>query len=84
NLFLWLTAELSIIACDLAEVLGAALALHLLFGVPLLVGVGLTAFDTLVVLGLKGHGFRQLEAIVIGLLSTIALCFAGQLILVGP
>jgi manganese transport protein len=84
NVFLWLMAELSIIACDLAEVLGAALALHLLFDLPLLAGAGLTAFDTLIVLGLKSHGFRQLEAIVLGLILTIATCFAIELALVGP
>lgn len=84
NVFLWLMAELSIIACDLAEVLGAALALHLLFDLPLLAGAGLTALDTLIVLGLKSHGFRQLEAIVLGLILTIATCFGIELALVGP
>ncbi|MTJ79465.1 MAG: divalent metal cation transporter [Telmatospirillum sp.] len=84
RLFLWITAELAIVACDLAEVLGAALALNLLFGLPLLWAVGVTAFDTMIVLGLKGHGFRQLEAIVVGLMGTIALCFAIQLVLIGP
>ncbi|AVG14932.1 Nramp family divalent metal transporter [Chromobacterium sp. TRC.1.1.SA] len=77
----WLSAEVSIIACDVAEVLGCALAFKLLFGVPLLWGVGLTAFDTLIVLGLKGRGFRQLEAIVLGLIATITLCFLAQLAL---
>lgn len=84
NIFLWLMAELSIIACDLAEVLGAALALHLLFDLPLLAGAALTALDTLIVLGLKSHGFRQLEAIVLGLILTIATCFGIELALVGP
>ncbi|AUH53368.1 divalent metal cation transporter [Chromobacterium sp. ATCC 53434] len=77
----WLSAEVSIVACDVAEVLGCALAFKLLFGVPLAWGVGLTAFDTLIVLGLKGRGFRQLEAIVLGLVATIALCFLAQLAL---
>jgi len=80
---LWLLAELSIIACDLAEVLGCALALHLLFGIPLLGGAALTAFDTLLVLGLKAHGFRQLEAVAVGLIATIALCFGIELALTG-
>ncbi|BCM25867.1 Nramp family divalent metal transporter [Methyloradius palustris] len=81
---LWLMAELAIIACDLAEVLGTALAFHLLFGCSILVGVLLTAFDTLIVLGLKGRGFRQVEAIVLGLILTIALCFCIELILIQP
>lgn len=80
---LWLLAELAIIATDIAEVLGAALALHLLLRVPLWVGVLLTGLDTLIVLGLKGHGFRQLEAIVLGLIATITLCFGVQLLIVG-
>jgi manganese transport protein len=84
NLALWLMAELAIVACDVAEVLGSALAIHLLFDMSLLNAILLTAFDTLIVLGLKGHGFRQVEAIVLGLVSTIGLCFAAQLWLVGP
>ncbi len=77
----WLGAEISIVACDIAEVLGCALALKLLFGLPLPWGVTLTAFDTLIVLGLQGRGFRQIEAIVLGLIVTIAACFAVQLAL---
>lgn len=84
NRFLWLMAELAIVATDVAEVLGAALALHLLFGIPLSAGILVTAFDTVLVLGLKGHGFRQVEAIVLGLVGTIGVCFAVQLVLVGP
>jgi len=84
NKALWLMAEISIIACDLAEVLGSALALHLLFGISLLSGVAITAFDTVIVLGLQGKGFRQVEAIVLGLIATIGLCFAVELIMVGP
>ncbi len=80
----WLLAELSIIATDLAEVLGAALAFHLLLGVSITVGVGLTAFDTLIVLALQGANFRRLEAIVLGLIATIAACFAVELILIKP
>lgn len=83
NTTLWILAELAIIACDLAELLGAALALHLLFGISLLAAVGITAFDMLLVLGLKGHGFRQIEAVVLGLMGTIGACFAVELLLVG-
>lgn len=76
---MWIFAELSIIACDLAEVLGCALAFNLLLGVSLPVGVLLTALDTLIVLGLKGRGFRQVEAIILGLVITIAACLLAQL-----
>jgi len=81
---LWLMAEVAIIACDVAEVLGSALALHLLFGVSLVTGIVVTAFDTLIVLGLKGKGFRQVEAIVLGLVATIGACFAVELAIAGP
>ena len=81
---LWAMAEVAIVACDVAEVLGSALALHLLFGVSLALGIVITAFDTLLVLGLKGKGFRQVEAIVLGLVATIGTCFAIELALVGP
>ena len=84
NRMLWILAELSIVACDVAEVLGSALALHLLFGMALLTGIALTAFDTLIVLGLKGKGFREVEAIVLGLVVTIGACYAVELALVGP
>ncbi len=82
--FLWLGAELAIVACDLAEVLGSALALHLLLGVSIPVGIAITAFDTLIVLGLQGAGFRRVEAIVFGLVLTIAGCFAVELALSQP
>ena len=84
NLFQWGMAEISIIACDLAEVLGAALAFHLLLGIPLLGGVALTALDTLIVLGLKGQKFRELEAIVLGLVATIGLTYIVELWLIAP
>ncbi|TCS13561.1 Nramp family divalent metal transporter [Caulobacter sp. BK020] len=80
----WLLAEIAIIACDIAEVLGSALAFKLLLGVPLWAGVLLTGLDTVIVLGLKGKGFRQLEAIILGLVGTIGICFLVQLILVRP
>lgn len=82
NRFLWLTAELAIVACDVAEVLGSALALHLLLRVSILVGIAITALDTVVVLGLQGQGFRQVEAIVLGLIATIGICFAVELAMV--
>ena len=84
NRFLWIGAELAIIACDLAEVLGGALALHLLFGVSISTGIAITAFDTILILGLQGAGFRRVEAIVLGLVLTIAGCFAIELFLVKP
>jgi manganese transport protein len=80
----WALAEIAIIACDIAEVLGSALAFKLLLGIPLWAGVLLTALDTVIVLGLKGKGFRQLEAIILGLVGTIGVCFLAQLILIKP
>ena len=73
----WFSAEVSIIACDVAEVLGCALAFNLLLGVPLVWGILLTVLDTLIVLGLKGRGFRQIEAIVLGLIVH-SLMYAAQ------
>ncbi len=84
NRFLWIGAELAIVACDLAEVLGSALALHLLFGVSVPVGIAITAFDTILVLGLQGAGFRRVEAIVLGLVATIAGCFVIELAMSQP
>ncbi len=84
NLMLWLGAEVAIVACDLAEVLGSALALHLLFGVSIPVGIAITAFDTLLVLGMQGAGFRRIEAIVLGLVTTIFVCFLVELLIVQP
>ena len=82
NRFLWLMAELAIVACDVAEVLGSALALHLLLRVSIMAGIAITAFDTLLVLGLQGQGFRKVEAIVLGLIVTIGVCFAVELAMV--
>jgi len=80
--FLWIMAELAIVACDVAEVLGSALALHLLLRVSIMAGIAITAFDTLLVLGLQGQGFRKVEAIVLGLIVTIGVCFAVELAMV--
>jgi manganese transport protein len=84
SIFLWVVCELAIAACDLAEVLGSAVALKLLFGIPLLAGVVLTALDVLVVLALQGRGFRLIEAFVITLTATIAACFAYEIFFARP
>jgi manganese transport protein len=81
---LWILAEIAIAATDLAEVIGAALALNLLFGIPLLWGVLLTAADVLIVLAAQRLGFRYIEAIVTALILTIAGCFASELVLSEP
>jgi manganese transport protein len=81
---LWLIAETAIIATDLAEVIGAAIGLELLFGIPLVFGVVLTALDVFLVLTLQRLGFRWLEAFVGALLIVIAVAFAGQLVLARP
>jgi manganese transport protein len=81
---LWMLAELAIAATDLAEVVGAAIALELLFGIPLAWGVALTAFDVLVVLYVQRLGFRYVEAIVVALVVGIAGCFAIELSMVRP
>ena len=81
---LWVIAELAIAACDLAEVIGTAIALQLLFNIPLPWGVTLTALDVLVVLWLQGKGFRLLEAMVIALVAVVGVCFLFELILSRP
>lgn len=81
---LWLLSEVAIIACDLAEVIGSAVALKLLFGIPLIWGVCCTALDVLLILGLMRHGFRKLEAVVITLVATISVSFAINLLLAHP
>ena len=84
TLTLWALAEIAIIACDLAEVLGTAIALKLLFGLPLAWGVVITAFDVFLILALQRYGFRTLEAVIIALLAVIAACFAFELIHARP
>ena len=84
NVALWLLCEIAIVACDLAEVLGAAIALNLLFHIPLLVAVGITSLDTLLVLWLQRLGIRYLEAVVLGLIAVIAVCFAAEIRLAHP
>ncbi len=84
SIFLWVVCEIAIAACDLAEVLGSAVALKLLFGLPLLAGVIITALDVLLVLALQGRGFRWVEALVITLIATIAACFAYEIFFARP
>ncbi len=81
---LWVLCEIAIVACDLAELLGSALALNLLFGIPMALGVCLTALDVLLLLFLQNKGFRYTEAIIIVLVATIAVCFGIQLVLSRP
>ena len=84
NLALWLLCEVAIAACDLAEVIGSAIALNLLFGIPLPVGIVVTALDVLLVLLLQNKGFRLLEALVIALIATIAGCFLFEIVIARP
>jgi manganese transport protein len=84
GIFLWVVCEIAIAACDLAEVLGSAVALKLLFGLPLLAGVLITAFDVLIVLALQGRGFRLIEAFVVTLIASIAACFAYEIFSAQP
>lgn len=81
---LWLLAEIAIIATDIAEVIGTAIGLNLIFGIPLEIGVVFTALDVFLILYLQKLGFRWLEAFVIGLLAVIAACFAIQIGLADP
>ncbi len=81
---LWIACELAIIACDLAEVIGTAIALKLLFGIPLTVGALITALDAFLILVLMNRGFRFLEAFVGALLLVIALCFLVQIVAAAP
>src|SRR4051794_25247332 len=81
---LWVICELAIAACDLAEIIGSAIALYLLFHIPLIVGVCITALDVLVVLFLQNKGFRYIEALVITLIAVIGGCFAWELIASRP
>lgn len=84
SLVLWVLCEVAIAACDLAEVIGSAIALNLLFGLPLIWGVCLTALDVLAILYLQHRGFRWLEAIVVILIATIGSCYLLEIIFVKP
>ena len=79
NVLLWVLCEIAIAACDLAELLGSAIALQLLFGLPLIWGVAVTALDVLGLLFLQSKGFRYVEALVIMLVATIGACFAAEI-----
>jgi manganese transport protein len=84
NFSLWILAEIAIAACDLAEVLGMAIGLQLLFGLPLVWGVTLTVADTLLLLVLQSYGIRKIEAFIIGLVGIIGLAFLIEMVLAKP
>lgn len=84
NFVLWVLCEIAIAACDLAELLGSAIALQLLFGIPLIWGVCITALDVLVLLFLQNRGFRYVEALVITLVATVGVCFTAEILFARP
>jgi manganese transport protein len=84
SIFLWIICELAIAACDLAEVIGSAIALNLLFHIPLPWGIAITALDVLLILYLQNKGFRLVEALVIALIGTIAACFLFEILIAKP
>jgi manganese transport protein len=84
GLALWVICEVAIAACDLAEVIGSAIALNLLFHIPLLWGVCLTSLDVLAILYLQHRGFRYLEIVVVALIGTIGVCYLLEIIMVRP
>jgi manganese transport protein len=84
NIVLWLFAEIAIAACDLAEVIGSAIALQLIFGLPLIAGVIITSLDVFVILLLERRGFRYLEAFVMVLIATIGILFGIEIVLSRP
>jgi manganese transport protein len=81
---LWILCELAIAACDLAEVIGTAIGLNLLLGIPLIYGVIITGFDTMLFLVIQNFGIRKMEAFIISLVATIGLCFAAEVFLSSP
>jgi manganese transport protein len=84
NIGLWVLCEIAIAACDLAEVIGSAIGLNLLFGIPLPWGIAITSLDVLLVLYLQNKGFRMLEVLVIILIATVALCFLFEIFISRP
>ena len=84
GVLLWIGCEIAIAACDLAEVIGSAIALNLLFHIPMAIGIIITAADVLIVLYLQNKGFRLLEALVIALIATVGACFLFEIILSQP
>ncbi|MDP3495339.1 MAG: Nramp family divalent metal transporter [Hyphomonadaceae bacterium] len=81
---LWVLCEGAIVACDLAEVIGSAIALNLLFGLPLVAGVCLTTLDVFLILALQRFGVRKLEAFIVGLIVIIGVCFAAEMVFAKP
>ena len=84
NFFNWLLAEIAIASCDLAEVIGMAIGLQLLFHIPMLMGVSITVLDTLLILVLQKHGIRKMEAFILALIATIGFAFIAELIFAKP
>jgi manganese transport protein len=84
SVMLWVLCEIAICACDLAEVIGSAIALNLLFGIPLIWGVCLTSLDVLAVLYLQNKGFRYIEALVVTLMALIGICFGLEILFSNP
>ena len=84
SFWLWVLCEIAIVACDLAELLGSAIALQLLFGIPLSWGVCIMALDVVVLLLLQKKGFRYTEALIICLVATIGACFAAEILFSRP
>jgi manganese transport protein len=84
SFILWILCEIAIVACDLAELVGSAIALQLLFGIPLTIGVCITAIDIIVILLLQSKGFRYVEALIITLITVISGCFIAELIFSRP
>src|SRR5512139_3342000 len=83
-LVLWVLCEIAIVACDLAEVLGTAIGLNLLFGIPLMLGVLVTVADVLLLLYFQHLGIRKVEAFILALVATVGLCFVVEIILAKP
>jgi manganese transport protein len=81
---LWISAEIAIVACDIAEVIGAGIALYLLFHIPLIVGCSVTSLDVLIVLALQGRGFRWIETLVITLIGSMMVIFAFEMVYAHP
>jgi manganese transport protein len=84
SLLLWILCEIAIVACNLAEVIGMAIGLNLLFGLPLVAGIVVTLLDVLLLLALQNRGFRWLEAAIIALVATVGVCFAFQMAWLQP
>src|SRR6478609_286760 len=84
SFMLWMACEVAIAACDLAEVIGSAIALNLLFGIPMAIGICLTALDVFLVLYLQNKGFRLLEALVVVLVATVGAAFLFEIMLSQP